>query len=74
VAVMILKYIRYRRTPFDELKGEGKFNIESIRDEFVKITNNESKLSRSLRNAITSIIFDAARQTVKFRENEAKAI
>jgi hypothetical protein len=66
------KGLRYKRTPFDGLKDEGKFNAENIRAEFVKIANRETSLSRSMREAITSIVFEAARQTVQFREQKAK--
>jgi hypothetical protein len=66
--------LRYRRTPFDRLKDEGKFNVEGIRTEFIKIVNRESRLSHAQRQAITQIVFEAARQTVAFREKEAKEI
>jgi transposase-like protein len=67
------KGLRYKRTPFDALKDEGKFNAESIRTEFVRIANRESRLSRAGREAITGIVFEAARQTVNFRAKEAES-
>jgi hypothetical protein len=65
---------RYKRTPFDGLKDEGKFNVENISAEFVKIANRETNLSRAKRDAITSMVFEAARKTVNFREEEAKTV
>lgn len=67
------KGFRYKRTSFDILKDEGKFNVDSIRSEFVKIENRESRLSSAIRDAITVIVFKAASKTVNFREKEAKA-
>jgi hypothetical protein len=63
---------RYKRTPFDGLKEEGKFSIGSIRAEFTLIENRETNLSRSKRDAITSMVFEAARRTIKFRADEEK--
>jgi hypothetical protein len=65
---------RYKRTPFDGLKEDGKFNVESIRAGFARITNRETSLSRSKRDAITSIMFEAARRTLKFRAEEEKKV
>jgi hypothetical protein len=65
---------RYKRTPFDGLKEEGKFSIGSIRAEFTLIENRETSLSRSKRDAITSIVFEAARETIKFRADEEKEV
>jgi hypothetical protein len=63
--------LRYRRTSFDGLKDEGKFNVISIRAEFVRIANRETNLSVAKRDAIISMVLEAARQTVNFREKEA---
>jgi hypothetical protein len=63
---------RYKRTPLDGLKDEGKLNAESIRAEFVKIANKETNLSRAKRDAIISIIFETARQTIQFRKKETR--
>jgi len=48
--------------------------VESIRAEFVKIANRETKLSRAQRDAVSAIVFEAARKTVIFRDKEAKAV
>jgi hypothetical protein len=64
---------RYRRTPFDSLKDEGKFNIQSIRDEFAKIATGKSQLPKAQRDAITALIFKVAQTVVNYKAAHEKA-
>jgi hypothetical protein len=66
------KGLCYKRTPFDRLKDNGLFNVESIRAEFVKIANGESRLSSAERSAITAMAHKTYCQTIDFRVKEAK--
>ncbi len=66
---------KYRRTPFDSLKDAGKFTVEGIREEFIKVANLESNLSSVQREAITGLVFKVAQTVVNYRtrqEEEAK--
>jgi hypothetical protein len=63
--------LRYKRTPFDGLNDAGKFNVESIRDEFIKMSEYRSQLPRSQRDAIHTMALSAIRQMIEFRKEEA---
>jgi len=61
---------KYRRSPVDTLKEVGKFTVEGIREEFVKIANLESSLSASQREAVTGLVFKVAQLVVNYRDAE----
>lgn len=61
---------RYRRTPYDAMKGAGIFTVEGIRETFIQVANLESKLPKAQRDAITGLVFRVAQTVVNYRAKQ----
>lgn len=64
--------LRYKRTPYDNMKEAGIFNVEGIRTKFIEMANGKGNLPRSQRDAITGLVFNVCQSVVNFREKEAE--
>jgi len=55
----------YKRTPFDHLKEMGLFNSKALAEEFNRILDKESKLSRAEREAVVAAVLNAAEKAAR---------
>jgi hypothetical protein len=65
--------LKYKRTPFDNIKEAGLFNVEGIRAKFIEMAEGKGNLPRSQRDAITGLVFKVCQLVVNFREKEEAA-